>query len=346
MKKRFSRIILPAIILILCAAACGPAPTPDPNVPVTLENACDFAGQVVELEGMLILPRGVSCSEEEPATCRMTLYDPFRELTIDVDIPVHTFTGSEALPANHMAALPESYAENDFILRTANERLAGDGSLVSVRGTVGSVSYGGSSCALEQIEAITRIDHLLYVGVDLTRVTLLEAITEGLVVASITGDGLTRIDLRLKPNVDSNLEVEIEPGTLFISGTDGVQNMVVREEAYAYLKEEIEISLEVEVSCANMELKQPGGEDAFTVSDEPPDEDLVKLFALDEFQFEDAALRQFAVWTITDNPPSGGYVGIEADGYTELPWEDDIARLRSLFELAGIDPTAYAVFAE
>lgn len=346
MNNQALRRIAPAILLILCAAACSPAPTPAPDVPISLENACGFGGQVVELEGMLILPRGVSCSQEESLNCRLTLYDPFRELAIDVEIPVHTFTGSEALPANHMAALPDPYSENDFIIHTANDRLAGDGSLVSVRGKVGEVNYGETSCILEQIESITRIDHLLYVGVDLTHVTLQEAIEDGLVVASITGDGLTRIDLRLKPNVDYNLEIEIKPGTLFISGTDGVQNMVVREQTYVYLKEEIEVSLEVEVSCANMELKQPGGEDPFTVSDEPPDEDLAKLLALDEFQFEGAALRQFAVWTITDNPPPGGYVGIEMDGYTDLPWEDDIARLRALFEMAGIDLSAYAVFAE
>ncbi|MEM5775998.1 MAG: hypothetical protein AAGU05_13435, partial [Anaerolineaceae bacterium] len=258
-------------------------------------------------------------------------------------IPV--YDGEEALPVNLMYALPDPFDVSDFVIRTANDRLAGDGNLVSIRGEV-NTSPGGSSCNLINVESITRIDALLYAGVDLKRVTLQEALTEGLVLASITGDGLTRLDLTLKPQVDFNVEIEIEPGTTFISGSAGVQNMVLRRETFVYLKPSVEVSLELEVSCANMELKQPEGTDAFTVSSDPPNPDLAKLFALDKFQFEETALQQFAVWTITDNPPEGGYVGIDSDGVTRLPWEDDIARMRTLFEAAGIDPAKYAVFAE
>lgn len=343
MKRRDLWIISLLLLVGLCATACEPAATPDPTVPITMENVCQYDGQVVELEGMLVLPNSVSCSSEEPATCQIELYDPFREMALYVFIPV--YAGEAAQPVNTMAALPQSFTNNDLYIHTANDRLAGDGNLVSIRGEV-NASYGGSSCNLLNVESITRIDALLYVGVDLKRVTLQEALTEGLVLASITGDGLTRIDLTLKPNVDYNLEIEIQPGTVFLSGTDGVQNMVVREETYVYLKDEIEVSLELEVSCVNMELKQPGGSDAFTVSSDSPDENLAKLFALDKFQFEEPALRQFAIWTITDNPPFGGYVGIDSDGVTNLPWEDDIERMRGLFELAGIDTAQFAVFAQ
>ena len=69
--------------------------------------------------------------------------------------------------------------------------------------------------------------------------------------------------------------------------------MVVRRDTFVYLKPDVEVSLELEVSCANMELKQPGGVDTFTVSSDPPNPDLAKLFALDAFQFEEPDLRQF-----------------------------------------------------
>ncbi|TLN05352.1 hypothetical protein FDZ74_13660, partial [bacterium] len=128
MKRRGLRMIALLLFVILGVAACSPtpAPTPDANVPLTMETACDYGGQVVELEGMLILPRSVSCSEAEPLTCRLTLYDPFRELAIDVDIPVHTFSRTEGQPINTMATLPESFTENDLYIRTANDRLVGD----------------------------------------------------------------------------------------------------------------------------------------------------------------------------------------------------------------------------
>lgn len=343
MKNHWLWLVSILLALVLGAAACNAAPaaTPDPNVPITMENVCGFDGQVVELEGELILPNNVSCSSEEPFTCQMQLYDPFREMALVVDIPV--YSGEEALPVNRMYSLPDPFDVSDFVIHTANDRLAGDGNLVSIYGEV-NASSSGRSCSLVNIESITRIDALLYVGVDLKRVTLQEALSEGLVLASITGDGLTRIDLTLKPQVEFNLEIEIEPGTTFLSGSEGVQNMVLRRETFVYLKPSGEVSLELEVSCANMELKQPGGMDAFTVSTDPPNEDLAKLFALDRFQFEEIDLQQFAVWTVTDNPPDGGYVGIDSDGVTHLPWEDDIARLRTLFEVAGIDSAKYAVF--
>lgn len=345
MRNHWFGLILVLLAFLFSAAACSPAPaaTPDANVPVTMENVCEYDGQVVELEGELILPNSVSCSSEEPAACQMQLFDPFREIALYVDIPV--YDGEEALPVNRMYALPDPFDVSDFVIRTANDRLAGDRNLVSIRGEVNS-SRSGNSCSLINVESITRLDALLYVGVDLKRVTLQEALTEGLVLASITGDGLTRIDLTLKPQVDFNLEIEIEPGTTFISGSAGVQNMVLRRETFVYLKPSVEVSLELEVSCANMELKQPEGADAFTVSTDPPNPDLAKLFALDRFQFEEIDMQQFAVWTVTDNPPNGGYTGIDSDGVTHLPWEDDIARMLRLFEAAGIDPTKYRVFSD
>ncbi|MRR32815.1 hypothetical protein EG834_21345, partial [bacterium] len=186
MKNHYLWLVSILLALMLGAAACNAAPaaTPDPTVPVTMENVCGFDGQVVELEGELILPNSVSCSSEEPATCQMQLYDPFREMAMEVDIPV--YAGEEALPVNRMYTLPDPFDVSDFVIRTANDRLAGDGNLVSIRGEV-NASSSGRSCSLVNVESITRIDALLYLGVDLKRVTLQEALTDGLVLASITG---------------------------------------------------------------------------------------------------------------------------------------------------------------
>jgi hypothetical protein len=120
-----------------------------------------------------------------------------------------------------------------------------------------------------------------------------------LVVTSITGNGLTRVSLKIKPTVELNLEIEIIPGTIFLSGTEGVQNMVVRQHQMVYLKPEVEVEIELEAACINMDLKQPTYSDAFTISTEPVDEDLARLLALEDFRFQSTELQQFAVWTIT-----------------------------------------------
>ncbi len=250
-----------------------------------------------------------------------------------------------------MAALPASYDNSDFSIRGSNGRLVGDASLVSIRGKI-DTSYGGRSCTLTNIESITALDYLIYAGVDFRRLTLQEAVEEGLVIATIYGNGLTQINVSLKPNVETNekdLEIEILPGTLFISGTEGVQSMVVRRREVVYLssESETEVSLELEVSCANMELKMPDFSDGFTVGLEPVNEDLLKLLSLDDFRFNDTILQQFAVWTITENPMfTWDYTGITQGSYTTTVTDSDVEWLKGLFLQAGIDPNNYFIFGE
>ncbi len=101
-------------LLVVVSLACGTtAPTPDPNVPLTMGNVCDFDNQVVELEGQLVLPRGISCTTgNEVDTCELTFYDPLRIDSLEVFIPVSNNTAD--LPIYHMPALPDEYQRSDF----------------------------------------------------------------------------------------------------------------------------------------------------------------------------------------------------------------------------------------
>ncbi|MEM5774100.1 MAG: hypothetical protein AAGU05_03790, partial [Anaerolineaceae bacterium] len=294
-------------------------------------------------------PDNIGCTAEEPGVCQFALYDPDRQLSQIVEIPVRG--GGGPAPAVSMVALPFDYDQSDFSIRASNGRLVGDASLISVRGTIES-SYGGRTCTVTEVESITAWDFLVYAGIDFRRLTLQEAIKDGLVVATIYGNGLTQINLSIKPTFetnDENLEIEILPGTLFISGTEGVQNMVVRRREVVYLSSEpeTEVSLELEVSCANMELKMPDFSDGFTVSMEPVNEDLVKLLSMEDFRFNDTILQQFAVWTITENPMfTWDYTGITQGSYTTTVTESDVEWLRGLFLQAGIDPDNYLIFGE
>ena len=338
MKYTKSLRVCAVLILLFITVACLSTPTPPPGEIITIDNVCDYSGQVLEVAGQLIIPNGVSCSSEEPFTCQVYLVDPFSNESITLYMPV---SKDEETPINHMAALPVNYESSDFYVHTADDKWARNHSFISVRGNID----GGSGCNFSNIESITWLEQLLFSGIDFTRVTLDQALTQGLVVASITGNGLSQINLTLKPKVEVNLEIEIEPGTMFISSTEGVQNMVLRQQEIVYLKPSVEVSVELEVSCANMELKQPGYADAFSISTEPTNEDLTKLLAYEDFLFNSTELQQFAIWTITDNPACAlCYVGIESGGYTHLPDDNQIADIKTMFEKVGIDTTKYLVF--
>ena len=332
------------LVLGLLTLSCGitPTATPDPNVPVNMGNACEYDNRVEELEGQLVLPNNVNCSSEEPVTCEIYFSDPLSDHGFNVEIPA--FTGTGEIPINTMAGLPDPFDSSDFYIRTMDGRFAGDGDLVSIRGTIQAYA---NTCRLTQIESISRIDRLVYPGLDLTHATLQEALTEGLVVATISGNGLSQVTLKIKPKVELNLEIEILPGTIFLSGTEGVQNMVVRQHQMVYIKPEVEVGIELEAACINMELKQPTYSDVFTISTEPVDEDLARLLALEDFRFQSTKLQQFAVWTITENPQKLYYfASIESGGYSEGLMESDVDILRALFEEADIDTSKYWIFTE
>jgi len=350
--KKIGKTIVSAIIVIAILACIGvsiPAAikmvkdisaTPNPDVALTLEQACEYYDKTVEVEGRLELPEDLSCSTEAPFTCRLELFNPYWESSVFLDVPVHS--GSGKPPVNSMAQLNENYTPSDFYIVTPDDRLVRDGSFISVTGKVNN----GATCIIDEIESVSVQDRLVVeVGSNLETLTLQEALTEGVVVATITGSGLFQVEIAIKPKVELNYEIVIEPGTMLISSTEGVQNMVVREEKIVYLKPELEVGLDLEVSCANMHLDQPNYSNSFTVSTDSATGDLQRLLALQDFRYLDLILQQFAIWTITDNPVSAyDYVGIDSGGVTRYPQENEIETMKSLFVEAGIDFTNYLVF--
>ena len=90
-----------------------------------------------------------------------------------------------------------------------------------------------------------------------------------------------------------------------------------------------------------MWLHIPDEEDGFTISREPVADDLLKLLNLPAFQEAYSFVQQFAIWTITDNPPRDGYRGLGYFGVGYPPDEEEMAEIRALFEEAGIPTENY-----
>lgn len=100
-------------------------------------------------------------------------------------------------------------------------------------------------------------------------------------------------------------------------------------------------SRSVSVACASMELDAPDANDTLVMSSIPVAADLAALLDLPDFHNETFRVKQFAIWTITDDPPRDGYVGIGYFGLGSGPSDDEMSRIRDLFEAAGISTSKY-----
>jgi tetratricopeptide (TPR) repeat protein len=177
------------------------------------------------------------------------------------------------------------------------------------------------------------------------RIGLIEARRSGLVEVAASGAGdLNSVFLTLTSNSAKALAVAILPGTIFGPQSAGIQNMLVLTEKEVVLcpHERIE-SVDVDAACGNMRLDLPGKSDALTLSLSPASGDLMKLLSLPDFQEETSRVRQFAIWTITDNPGRYDYMGIRivSQAFGTGPSDEELEKIRVLFEKSGIPTEQY-----
>jgi hypothetical protein len=174
------------------------------------------------------------------------------------------------------------------------------------------------------------------------RIDLQEALELGLLSANVRGISLESIEVEVSLKVDESIELSILPGTTFLAPSPDLQTMVVRHQVFIFLEEKDEVSLEVDVACANMRLEAPSGGEEYIVKIEPPAEELRKLMGLPEFQDASFRLQQFAIWTITDNPARGQYVGLTTtSGDGGQPSNSELQKIAGWFESAGIPLDGY-----
>ena len=175
---------------------------------------------------------------------------------------------------------------------------------------------------------------------------LKDALDKNKIKLQVVGGGLENIRLKLELNQAEPLEISIKPGVIFQARSASTQNMVVREaKRIGLVKLGVEVEVAVKVACANMSKSTPTAQDSFTLSVFPASLDLARLVSEPDLLKESFRVQQFAIWTITDNPPSAaGYVGLGSFGTGTGPTLDELAKMRVLFEKAGVNPADYRVF--
>jgi len=175
-------------------------------------------------------------------------------------------------------------------------------------------------------------------------VDLVHAQRAGLVTVLGHGRGLEDLELELKLEVVQPVRLTIEAGTVFHPGATGTQAMVLTEGTTVRLEaDRPELRLTLDAACAEMHNDTPGRNDTFTLETAPTG-DLAKLLNLPEFSRSDFRVRQFAVWTITDNPSRHGYVGLGTFAFGSGPSDEEMEEIRSLFRRAGIPLGKYRAF--
>ncbi len=179
-----------------------------------------------------------------------------------------------------------------------------------------------------------------------TTIELAEAYTKGSVELFAKGrSSIDSFEISLTSKSTKSLIVRVLPGTVFTCNTPGVQSMiVVAEKLISLLPKERVSSIEVEAACINMNLSAPMRGHGLELSGATANHDLGKLVQLTDFQKRSFRIQQFAIWTITDNPPNAvDYMGISS-GFSPFgngPSQTDLDAIRGLFESAGIDTTRY-----
>jgi hypothetical protein len=152
--------------------------------------------------------------------------------------------------------------------------------------------------------------------------------------------------MTLTSNVDEELEVKVNVGTLFDPGASSTQTMVVISPATIEVAAREKVTVELDVACAEMHDDQPGSDDRFTVRPKQASTNVMKLLRSERFPTESFRVQQFAIWTLVDNPPADGYVrlGSSFGGSGTGPSAEELETIASLLRSADIDPSRYRAF--
>jgi hypothetical protein len=201
-----------------------------------------------------------------------------------------------------------------------------------------ALGIGGSRCA----QRITSELHSVAAAEDrslgLARPASRSATAEPAFVPCSEAADLTQLSL-----TDQALELTIPAGLMFDPRVRSTQLMVVIHETQMELDPLATQTVTLDVACAEMNKDQPTDEDQFQLSSREPSADLARLLASPQLADAGGRVRQFAIWTITDNPEKNGYMGL-ATGFEIFgtgPDAGELDQIANLFEAAGIDVSKY-----
>lgn len=168
----------------------------------------------------------------------------------------------------------------------------------------------------------------------------------------VSGSDITRVLVKMRKLVPNKLNVQVPPGTFFISNNSSSQNMVTRRNKNIVLADNGWHEFNIDASCANRILNIPGSEDRFSVQRSPNQVELEILMKVLSKENTTSAVEQAAIWIVTDNADYDD-LGIlvmrsmySSYGGTRVMNEFEAARAMQICEKAGINIKAKAIWGD
>jgi hypothetical protein len=181
---------------------------------------------------------------------------------------------------------------------------------------------------------------------------IVDLLQEDKIEVETSGSGIEDLSLRLRRRVPHPITVRIPVGSFFASRSSAAQSMVATSEATITLRDGDWVDLLVDVACANMPLDIPDDEDTFTIRRSPSQQQLAQLMPVLEKSGTGSAVRQAAVWIVTDDATYddlGTLVSrsaVMSYGGTRVINEYETAMAMKICSEAGIDITRKSIWAD
>lgn len=185
---------------------------------------------------------------------------------------------------------------------------------------------------------------------DLEGRDIVDLLEEKKVDIETQGSGIKFVSLKVRRLVEHPITVRVPIGTFFVSRNTSSQNMVTTAETKLTITGDDWVSLTPSAACANRSRNIPGGSDSFAVQRSPNQAELARLIPILDKAGVEYAVRQAAVWIVTDNADYGdlGSLVIRSQfqfyGGSRTIREKETARAMKLCEEAGIDITSKAIW--
>lgn len=187
---------------------------------------------------------------------------------------------------------------------------------------------------------------------DLEGRDIVDLLSEKKIEIETSGSGIQNIRLKVRRLVSHPITVTIPVGTYFVSQNPSSQNMVTTAEKKLTLRSDDWLSTSPPAACANRSRDIPGNDDSFTVRKSAHQEELARLMPVLEKARASYAVRQAAVWIVTDNADYSD-LGIlisrpafQPFGGTRQIRESEAARAMRICEEAGMDITGKAIWGD
>ncbi len=179
---------------------------------------------------------------------------------------------------------------------------------------------------------------------------IVDLIKEKKIEIETQGSGIKSVGVRLRKLVPYPITVRVPVGSYFVSSSQSAQNMVTTAEIKVRLTGENWRRVSVSAACANRPRDIPGSGDTFTVQRSPHQAELERLMPVLDKARVPYAVRQAAVWIVTDNADYGD-LGIlvsrsqfQMFGGTRQIREYESARAMKICDEAGIDIKRRAIW--